>query len=249
MESKSSISVGPASLEAQLIKSIVGGDGRRFCELILPYQRQVYHVALRIVLNPSDAEQVVQETLISAYRNLHKFCGEAKFSTWLTSITINQARSRLRSQHRHRFSSITETVGTETGSITAAEVVQIGPSPLDIVEHDELQSIVWRAMKKIDQPYRTVFEMQVYEGHSIESAARALGITITATKTRLHRARRMLQTQLRPILVTMRQQPTKSTQCMTGRVETFTYATRVPVLAQAGSGLRVDSEEIGASQF
>ena len=185
-----------------MIKTIISGDDRRFHELIFPYQRKVYHVALRIVLNPSDAEEVVQEALISAYRNLHEFRGEAKFSTWLTSITINEARSLLRSQRRHRFSSTTETVETETGSSTAAEVVQIGPSPLEIVEHNELQSIVGKAMEKLDQPYRTVLQMQAYEGHSMESVARVLGITITATKTRLHRARRMLQTQLRPILRT-----------------------------------------------
>lgn len=204
MESKSSIGAGSSSLEVQLIESIVGGDGPRFRELMLPYQRQLYYVALKIVLNPADAEEVVQETWISAYRKLHQFRGEAKFSTWLTSITINEARSKLRSQNRYRFSSIAEAVETETGSITAAEVVQIGPSPLDIVEYDELQSLVLRAIEKLEPPYRTVFRMQAYEGHSMKSAARALGITITATKTRLHRAKRMLQTQLRPILRTRR---------------------------------------------
>jgi RNA polymerase sigma-70 factor, ECF subfamily len=202
MEPQSSISVGSSALEVQLIESIVGGDDRRFHELILPYQGQLYYVALRIVLNPADAEEVVQETLINAYRKLHKFRGEAKFSTWLTSITINQARSKLRSQRRYRFSSISETVETERGSITAAEVVQIGPSPLDIVEHNELQSLVSGAIEKLDQPYRTVLQMQAYEGHSMESAARVLGITVTATKTRLHRARRMLRTHLKPILGT-----------------------------------------------
>jgi RNA polymerase sigma-70 factor, ECF subfamily len=206
METNHGVRIGSLLSEMQLIESIVGGDSRGFHDLIRPYERQLYKIALRMVSNPSDAEDVVQEALISAYRNLHKFRGDARFGTWLTTITINQARTRLRSQRPHRFSSIHEQVETENGSIPATELAQTGPSPFDIVEQNDLWRHVWNAVEKLNHSHRTVLLMQAYEGRSMESAAEALGISVPATKTRLHRARRTLQARLDPVFRARQQQ-------------------------------------------
>jgi RNA polymerase sigma-70 factor, ECF subfamily len=200
METSSSINIGPLPVETQLIAKIVSGDLHCFRDLIHPYERRVYQVALRILLNPADAEEVVQEALISAYRNLHRFRGDAKFSTWLIKITINHARGRLRSQRPHVLYSIDETTQTGSGVVAAVEITHTGPSPLDLAEQNELRSLIWKALNRLEPPYRDVFLMHVCEGHSTESTAKALGITIPATKTRLYRARRMLQHQLTKFL-------------------------------------------------
>src|SRR4029077_11879249 len=82
--------------EAGLIARILAGEKELFHELIRPYERMVYLTLFAIVKNETDAEDGAQESVISAYRHLASFRGDAKFSTWLTTIAINQGRKRLR---------------------------------------------------------------------------------------------------------------------------------------------------------
>ncbi len=82
--------------EAGLIARIVAGEKELFHELIRPYERMVYLTLFAIVKNETEAEDGAQETVISAYRHLASFRGDAKFSTWLTTIAINEGRKRLR---------------------------------------------------------------------------------------------------------------------------------------------------------
>jgi RNA polymerase sigma-70 factor (ECF subfamily) len=89
--------------ENQMIASILGGDTEKYHDLIRPYEHSVYRMALSFMKNESDAEDVAQEAFISAFRNLAAFRGQAKFSTWLISITLNQARGRLRRQSLDGF--------------------------------------------------------------------------------------------------------------------------------------------------
>ena len=80
--------------EAQMIASIIAGDSHLFHELIRPYERRVYVMALSFLHNEADAEDAAQEAFLKAFRNLASFRGEARFGTWLVSITLNEARSR-----------------------------------------------------------------------------------------------------------------------------------------------------------
>jgi len=85
-----------ATKETELLQRIVAGEKELFHELIRPYERMVYLTVLAIVKNEADAEDGAQEAVISAYRHLGTFRAEAKFSTWLTMIAINEGRRRLR---------------------------------------------------------------------------------------------------------------------------------------------------------
>jgi RNA polymerase sigma-70 factor (ECF subfamily) len=85
--------------EAEMIAAILAGDTQLYHALIRPHERGVYMMALSFMKNEADAEDVAQEAYFKAFRNLSKFRAEAKFSTWLISITLNEARSRLRHSH------------------------------------------------------------------------------------------------------------------------------------------------------
>jgi RNA polymerase sigma-70 factor (ECF subfamily) len=94
--------------EGRMIASILAGDSEQYHELIRPYERSVYKMALSFMKNEADAEDVAQEAFLKAFRKLSDFRGQAKFSTWLISITLNEARGRLRRQSVVRMESLDE---------------------------------------------------------------------------------------------------------------------------------------------
>src|ERR1700677_233519 len=94
--------------EAQIIASILAGNTHEFHDLIRPHERSVYIMALSLLQNEADAEDAAQEAFLKAFRNLANFRGDAKFGTWLVSITLNEARSRLRSRKTMKMESLDE---------------------------------------------------------------------------------------------------------------------------------------------
>lgn len=92
--------------EAELIKSVCGGEREAFYELIHPYERMVYATAISVVKNPADAEEVAREAVLKAFSNLASFRAESKFSTWLIQITYNEAKMKLRKARPHLYESI-----------------------------------------------------------------------------------------------------------------------------------------------
>src|SRR5271168_4334627 len=91
--------------EATMIASILAGDTRLYYDLIRPHERSVYMMALSFVKNKADAQDIAQEAFLKAFRNLSAFRAESRFSTWLISITLNEARNRLRQLAIHRMES------------------------------------------------------------------------------------------------------------------------------------------------
>ena len=106
--------------EAELIARIVAGDKELFHELIRPYERMAYLTVFAVVKNAADAEDGAQEAVISAYRNLKSFRGEAKFSTWLASIAVNEGRKRLRKRKLAAQESVEELEEGRDGDFTPA---------------------------------------------------------------------------------------------------------------------------------
>src|SRR4030081_2966066 len=85
--------------EAMLIRRVLAGEHELFYELIRPYERRVYSTACAILRNEADAEDVAQEAILKAFKHIRQFRAEARFSTWLISITVNEARMRRRKEH------------------------------------------------------------------------------------------------------------------------------------------------------
>jgi RNA polymerase sigma-70 factor, ECF subfamily len=185
--------------ESRMIASILAGDAHLFHELIRPYERRVYAMALSFLRNEADAEDATQETFLKAFRNLAGFRGDAKFGTWLVSIALNEARSRIRRRDAIKVESLDEPVDEE-GHTSPALLRDWKEIPSEVLERKEIRQLLHKAVTALPLIYREVFQLRDIEQMSVNEAADALGITISSVKVRLHRARMMLQKALAPQL-------------------------------------------------
>jgi len=191
-----------ATNEIGLIARILAGEKELFHELIRPYERMVYLTLFSIVKNEAEAEDGAQEAVINAYKHLVSFRAEAKFSTWLTTIAINEGRKRLRKTKGAGEESIEEGAEERGYDYTPAPLTDWREIPLEALERKELREALRVAVAELPDIYRQVFTLRDLEELSIEETAEALGITTGAVKVRLHRARIMLQKRLVPFLKT-----------------------------------------------
>ena len=185
--------------EARMIASILAGDGELYHKLIRPYELSVYRMAMSFVKNETEAEDVAQEAFLKAFRNLADFRAKSKFSTWLISITLNEARRRLRRQSIVRMESLDDPP-EEGGKVSPALLRDWREIPSEALERRELRELLQSAIEGLSPIYREVLVLRDIEELSIEETARALAISISSVKVRLHRARIMLQKELAPKL-------------------------------------------------
>ena len=184
--------------EMDWIARILRGERDLFHELIRPYERTVFLTAVSVLRDSTEAEDAAQEAMIKAYRALASFRGDAKFSTWLTTITLNEARSRLRKSARVRVESLDDTGQEE--DFTPFLVADWREIPSETLEREELAQQIQNAIEGLPPSYREVFLLRDKEEMSIEEIAQALDVTANLVKVRLFRARMMLQKQLAPYL-------------------------------------------------
>ena len=188
--------------EAGLIARILAGQKELFHELIRPYERMVYMTVFSIVRNETDAEDCAQETMVNAYRHLGKFRGEAKFSTWLATIAVNEGRQKLRKAKRAKEDSLDEPIEGDDQQITPAPLTDWREIPLEALERKELRETLRTAVAELPGIYRQIFTLRDLEELNVAETAAALHINENMVKVRLHRARMMLQRRLAPYLKT-----------------------------------------------
>jgi len=190
-----------ATNEAALIGRILDGETELFHELIRPHERLVYVTIFAILKNEAEAEDGAQETMISAFRHLQSFRGDAKFSTWLVTIAMNEARKRLRKGKVAAEESLDAALeDNDGGDYTPAVLTDWREIPLEALEKQELREKLREAVARLPEKYREVFVLRDIEELNQEETAAALGINVTLVKVRLHRARMMLQKTLVPYL-------------------------------------------------
>jgi RNA polymerase sigma-70 factor (ECF subfamily) len=189
-----------------MIAAVLAGEIQLYHDLIRPYERSVYVMALSYMKNEADAEDVAQEAFVRAFRKLSSFRAESKFSTWLISITINEARTRLRRQALVRMEPLDQLPDEDKG-ISPALLRDWREIPSEAVERDEVRVLIQRAVEQLPEIYRQVFLLRDVEELTISETAEALNISIPSVKVRLHRARMMLQKQLAPQLRTVNRTP------------------------------------------
>jgi RNA polymerase sigma-70 factor (ECF subfamily) len=185
--------------EAQIIASILAGNAHEFHDLIRPHERSVYIMALSLLHNEADAEDAAQEAFLKAFRNLARFRGESKFSTWLISIALNEARSRLRSKKAVKMDSLDEP-SEGPGHVSPALLRDWREIPSEVLERQEFRLLLQQAVTDLPLIYREIFLLRDVEELSVNESAEVLGITVASAKVRLHRARIMLQKKLVPQL-------------------------------------------------
>ncbi len=176
-----------AADERTLVARAAAGDGVAFEQLIELHGRRTYRMLLRIVGDPSHAEDVLQEALLKAWRGLPRFRGDAQFATWFYRIAVNEANRRLAREHRHRLLPLEDTL---------AEVPDIQPGPPAHAESVELQELVAGCIGELPPQYREAVVLRDIEGLTNEEAAAALGLTVRNFKSRLHRGRMGIRSML-----------------------------------------------------
>ncbi len=185
--------------EAEMIAAILAGETQLYHELIRPYERSIYSMALSYMKNEADAEDVAQEAFVRAFHKLSSFRAEAKFSTWLFSIALNEARSRLRRKSLVRMDSLDDPPD-EDRNVSPALLRDWREIPSEVLERGEIRQLLQDAIQQLPDIYRQVFVLRDVEEMNVIEAAETLNISIPSVKVRLHRARIMLQKQLAPQL-------------------------------------------------
>ena len=183
--------------EETLIRRIQNGEQELFYELVKPHERRVYTAAFAILRNPADAEEVAQEAVLKAFTHLKQFRAEARFSTWLIQIAVNEARMRLRKDHSEVMEPIGERQDDE-GTYTPREFADWRELPSEALERSEIRQLLLEALASLKSKYREVFILRDIHHLSIEEVAATLEISRASVKTRLLRARLMLRDLLAP---------------------------------------------------
>jgi RNA polymerase sigma-70 factor, ECF subfamily len=181
--------------EQKLIRAGQKGDAQAVETLFRRYQRPLFQTALRVLGNAEDAEDALQDGLLSAYRNLKRFEGRSQFSTWLTRIVINAALMRRRSAKSRPAVSLDE-MHHEDELPAAERFADAAPNPEQLMAGTELREIINENLDELSPLLRTAFVLREMHGYSTGEAAKKLGVTENTLKARLWRARHQLAERL-----------------------------------------------------
>lgn len=164
------------------------------------YEAKIFNLILRMVNDPDDAGDLTLETFFNAWRAWGRFRGEAKISTWLHQIAINNCKNHFKKRDRlreHEPFSLDESIGTDGGEV-GREVADWRGAPEKILMDGEMRAQIQRAVDALPPAYKEVLVLCEMEDKSYDEIARITGLTIPAVKTRLHRARQMMRRRLEP---------------------------------------------------
>jgi RNA polymerase sigma-70 factor, ECF subfamily len=187
--------VGIQGSEEKLIRAGQRGDHEAVEALFRRYQRPLFQTALRVLGNTEDAEDALQDGLLSAYRNLKRFEGRSQFSTWLTRIVINAALMRRRSAKARPAVSLDESPRED--ELPATErFADDGPTPEQVFANTEIREMISENLDELSPLLRTAFVLREVQGFSTGEAAKKLGVTENTLKARLWRARHQLADRL-----------------------------------------------------
>jgi RNA polymerase sigma-70 factor (ECF subfamily) len=194
-------SAGQESLhqeEHDLIRAIEQGDERAFETLFRLYSRKAFQVAYRLVGNEQEAEEAVQEVFLTIFQKAKTFRGECQFSTWLYRLAVNAALSRLRRQKRRKEISYEDFLPQfqKDGHHRVRPVVDWSSQLDESSLNEELQHALRRAFNELKPVDKAVVTLSDVEGFSDQEIAQTLQLTVSAVKTRLHRARMFLRGKL-----------------------------------------------------
>ena len=189
--------------DSELVALARQGDGPAFGALIQRCNRRLYRIARGVMRNDHEAEDVVQEAYVRAYAALPAFRGDSSVATWLTRIVLNEAVGRMRSQRpQGDLATIDEAVRRGDTSVIMFPGLTPPIDPETAAARAEARRLLEAAIDGLPDPFRVTFLMRDVEELSIAETADALGIRPETVKTRLHRARHLLQRSLHQKLST-----------------------------------------------
>ena len=183
--------VGPTrnSTEIDLIRRVLNGETDPFYELVRPRERAVFLAALALLKNDADAEEVAQDAVMKAFENLARLRQEAKFSTWLIQICINEAKMKLRKDRRHLYGSVDQGQQDDEGDYIPRDFADWRQIPSEVLEQKELRKALRQSLDSLPEKYRAVLILRDVQNLSINETAQVLSLSEANVKTKLCRAR------------------------------------------------------------
>jgi RNA polymerase sigma-70 factor (ECF subfamily) len=181
--------------DSALVTEAKAGSYPAFEELVNRYEKKIYRLGLNITGSPEDAEDVLQETFLKAFQHLPEFREDARFYTWLVRIGVNEGLMKLRKRRADKTVTMEDQVDDE-GVVMPREFTDWKPNPEQLLAQSELGSILNNAAQSLPPTFRTVFHLRDVEGLSTAETAEMLGLTESAVKARLFRARLQLREDL-----------------------------------------------------
>lgn len=178
-----------------LVERLQAGDQAAYAELVEQHAGQIYRLALRMMGNEADAEDVLQETFLSAFKAIDRFEGRSSLSTWLYRIANNAALMRLRRKEPDQVS-MDEPIERDDGDLIPRQFFDFCCLPEDDLMRDEARVEMQRAIDELSPSLRSVFVLRDIEGLSTQETADALDLSVSAVKSRLMRARLSLRERL-----------------------------------------------------
>lgn len=191
--------------DAALVRETLAGRRESFGELVARHQERLYATLLRLVGDPEDAADLLQETFLRAYRKLDGFHGDSSFFTWIYRVAVNLAlgERRRKRRERERFRIV---ANPETEN--PAETERLAPEPAappetadpaESIQREERDRAILAALDRLDPDHRAVLVLKDVEGHRYEEIAELLDIPLGTVRSRIHRARTQLRQYLRNI--------------------------------------------------
>lgn len=184
--------------DTELVRAIIAGQTEKFEELVRRYEHRLYSFSRRMCREEADAEDMVQETFLNAFRYLGEFRYETRFKNWLYRIAVSTG---LKKKRRSKFAPERELPLDDLETAGAGELNEETPAwaraPLERLLNEELLAVLNEAILALPEKHRIVVVLRDLEGFSTEEAAQILGLSAANVKVRLHRARSFLRDKLR----------------------------------------------------
>jgi RNA polymerase sigma-70 factor (ECF subfamily) len=184
--------------DAQLVAAAQRGEPAAYAELCRRHREMVFRTVLKIIGNVDDAEDVLQDTWMSAFIHIRSFEGRSSFSTWMTRIAINSALSVLRERRKQKEVSFDDPVDSDAPRLM--QIREVSSNPEECCIETEKQRMVRQAIRRLPSKLRAAIENRESQGGSMHELAMVAGVSVSAMKSRLVRARLRLREPLRKTL-------------------------------------------------
>jgi RNA polymerase sigma-70 factor (ECF subfamily) len=193
---RSAASAQEAAHDALLVQRFNAGDEAAFVEIMNRYREKIFSVALALLRNRADAEEIAQDTFIRAHRGLGRFRGDSSLATWLHRIAVNLARNRywyFFRRRRHATLSLDCALSEDSAATLADLVAADAPDPARDAATSEFSTLVAQCMERLDSRHREILTLRNLLNRSYDEIAQALGINVGTVKSRIARARENLR--------------------------------------------------------
>lgn len=176
-----------------LVTGLREGSEQAYEALILAYQQPVYNLVFRLMSDPGDACDVVQEVFLKVFRNIHRFRGGSSLKTWIYRIAVNEAHNHRRWFSRHQGPEIGFAPNDEAAGLHEGNLADPGRSPFDLALNEETRVLVERALAKLNPKFRAAVVLRDIEDLSYEEIASVLEVSLGTVKSRILRGRESLR--------------------------------------------------------